>query len=62
VGSNASSATYARNGGASMEVPRAQGLAYGQGTMPHGQAVRYPDSALRTNGGGQYYGRGEDLV
>jgi membrane-associated phospholipid phosphatase len=62
VGSNASSATYARNGGPSMDVPRRTDVAYGRGTMPQGQAVRYPDSALQSNGGGQYYGRGEDMV
>ncbi|KAK4031459.1 lipid phosphate phosphatase 1 [Parachaetomium inaequale] len=51
VGSNASSATYARNGGASMEVPPAQG------------GVSYPNPAtVRPNGTGQNYGRGEDMV
>ncbi|KAK4119840.1 acid phosphatase/Vanadium-dependent haloperoxidase [Parathielavia appendiculata] len=48
--SNASSATYARNGGPSMDVPRGQGVSY-----PHPATVRH-------NGGDPYYGRGENMV
>ncbi|KAG7284542.1 hypothetical protein NEMBOFW57_010920 [Staphylotrichum longicolle] len=70
VGSNASSATYARNGSTSMDVPpQGQVMPQGHGAMPHHghgmppQGVAYPEpTTARHNGGGQYYGRGENMV
>ncbi|KAJ4286011.1 hypothetical protein N0V88_008164 [Collariella sp. IMI 366227] len=62
--SDASSATYARNGGPSMEAaPRGVSPAAQRGVPSQGQAMRYPDPAIsRANGGGHHYGRSDNVV
>ncbi|KAL2128912.1 hypothetical protein VTI74DRAFT_8490 [Chaetomium olivicolor] len=60
--SDASSATYARYGGPSMEASRDLSPA-ARGVPPQGQPMRYPEPArARANGDGQYYGREDNMV
>ena len=59
VGSNASSMTYARNGSASMDMPRGQGMHHapemasrGHGMMPHGNGMMPHGNGMMPHGNG----------